>query len=126
LAIKVIICFSLVVVFVFVLLFPSTIALYAAFAEEERHPPLEYSSEQLQTEVEQYFAEVLSSGSNNLNLDDFLDYLRKTVTPKGYHVPLTQGTALDASCIFYDKLARKRGTSAEHLVQLQLLLKDKM
>ena len=125
LAIKVIICFSLVIVFVFVLLFPSTIALYAAFAEEERHPPLEYSSEQLQTEVEQYFTEVQSSGSNNLNLDDFLKYLRKTMTPKGYHVPLTDGTALEASRIFYDQLARKRGTSAEHLVQLQLLLNKK-
>lgn len=125
LAIKVIICFSLITVFVFVLLFPSHMALYTAFAEEERHPPLDYTTEQLETEVEQYFTEVQSSGSNNLNLDDFLKYLRKTMTPKGYHVPLTDGTALEASRIFYDQLARKRGTSAEHLVQLQLLLNKK-
>lgn len=125
LTIKMIICLSLVVVFVFVLLFPSNLALYTAFAEEERHPPLDYSSEQLQTEVEQYFTEVQSSGSNNFNLVDFLKYLRKTTTPKGYHVTLAEGTALEASRIFFDELARKRGTTAEHLIQLQSLLNKK-
>jgi hypothetical protein len=110
--VKVIGLFAMIITMIFVA-FPRMIqGTFLSRREEEENPPLYFNTDHLKGKLEEFFSDPFAS--KDLSLSAFLTSLCY-MTKNSYRPPLQVVTKIEATCLYYEKLASITGRTVEEI-----------